>query len=385
MTRSLPGRLRRLWFNMHLWIGVGLSLLLIPLGLTGSALVWGDVWLRHDPGRAISGPPAPARAPSAYLAAAQTGLAGTATATMLRWPQHAGDAVEVDARPSGGPPPAPGERPRTVAVFLNPADARVLSEGPGRPGWWMTLHGFHENLLQRGWGRPVVGWLGVAMLISSLTGVWLWWPRAGALLKGLRFRRTPGLWLNLHHTAGFWISLPLAFASLTGIALGFPQTTRAVIGSFAPVSPPRGEPSPGGAVGGDPHRSGPRHGHLLGGARHPWVPALSADAAIFRAGASGFRTLTLPGRDHPFWRVELADGRAVQVDDATGAATPASPQPSGDLMIRWLHRLHGGTDLPLLWRLILTLAGLAPLLLGVTGVTVWASRTLRRRRLAEPG
>ena len=42
MARSGRGSLRRLWFLVHMWIGVGLALVLIPLGVSGSYLVWRD-------------------------------------------------------------------------------------------------------------------------------------------------------------------------------------------------------------------------------------------------------------------------------------------------------------------------------------------------------
>ena len=35
--------LRSLWFQFHKWIGISLAIVLIPLSLTGSVLVW------HDP------------------------------------------------------------------------------------------------------------------------------------------------------------------------------------------------------------------------------------------------------------------------------------------------------------------------------------------------
>ncbi len=42
MTQSVLGRLRRFWLDVHLWIGVGLYLVLVPLGVSGSFLVWHD-------------------------------------------------------------------------------------------------------------------------------------------------------------------------------------------------------------------------------------------------------------------------------------------------------------------------------------------------------
>ena len=64
-------RLRRVWFQIHKWIGIVLALLIIPLSLSGAALVWHD-WIDRqvhpqrytDDGTAVL-------APSAY---AENGL-----------------------------------------------------------------------------------------------------------------------------------------------------------------------------------------------------------------------------------------------------------------------------------------------------------------------
>ena len=42
MTRSVLARLRRLWLDVHLWIGVGLMVVLIPLSVSGAVLVFHD-------------------------------------------------------------------------------------------------------------------------------------------------------------------------------------------------------------------------------------------------------------------------------------------------------------------------------------------------------
>ena len=74
MAKSTNQHLRSLWFQVHKWIGLLLALLIIPVSVTGSALVWHD-WLDEtlNPGRyAVSG--VPALSPSAYAAAAQRAL-----------------------------------------------------------------------------------------------------------------------------------------------------------------------------------------------------------------------------------------------------------------------------------------------------------------------
>ena len=42
MTGSFTARLRRLWLDVHLWVGLGLMAALVPLSVTGSILVWHD-------------------------------------------------------------------------------------------------------------------------------------------------------------------------------------------------------------------------------------------------------------------------------------------------------------------------------------------------------
>ena len=112
-------------------------------------------------------------------------------------------------------------------VYLDPPTARVLDVVDFRSSLFGWLHRFHENLtIPEYSGRAVVGWVGVGMLILSLTGIWLWWPRNGAFLPGLRWGRAPYTTTNLHHLLGFWISIPLAVVSVTGVYLGFPQNAR---------------------------------------------------------------------------------------------------------------------------------------------------------------
>ena len=102
--------LRRLWLNVHLWIGVGLAVLLIPISISGGLLVWHDeIDTLINPQRyAVTGAPV-ALPPTAYLAKASEAVAkapGNLQATMLRYPEP-GWPVRVTARGQsrdGGPP-----------------------------------------------------------------------------------------------------------------------------------------------------------------------------------------------------------------------------------------------------------------------------------------
>ncbi|MDB5450291.1 MAG: PepSY protein, partial [Phenylobacterium sp.] len=229
MTLSRSARLRRLWLDVHLWIGVGLFVLLIPVSVTGSVLVWHDALDRtlYAQRYAVSGPEA--RLPAAdYAAAAEAAFRGRADLTQVRLPQKAGDPVVAVGRIKG--PPGPGGRPRTLNVWIDPPTGKVLATGEIAATLSNILHRVHGTLLIPEIGRKVVGWLGWAMFISSATGLWLWWPRHAGVLKGLRWRRGASTLFNLHHLVGFLICLPLAVLSLTGVYISFPQTSRALFG-----------------------------------------------------------------------------------------------------------------------------------------------------------
>jgi uncharacterized iron-regulated membrane protein len=380
MTLSRSARLRRLWLDVHLWIGVGLSLLLIPISVTGSVLVWHDALDRtlYAERYAVSGPEA--RLPAAdYAAAAQAAFQGRADLTQVRLPQEAGDPIVAVGRLDG--PPGPGGRPRTLNVWIDPPTGKVLATGEIAATLTNILHRVHGTLLIPEIGRKVVGWLGWALFVSSATGLWLWWPRHAGFLKGLRWHRGASTLFNLHHLVGFWICLPLAVLSLTGVYISFPQTSRALFG-VAQAQPQR----PGG-----PGRFAPPIAQ----------PSTSFADAVAAAQATqpGLRmaSVSTPTRgEDPAWRVQLTAGGGkapvtVQVVDATGqvkASRPrAAPEGGPDPLSRWMRKIHDGAETGPVWQTVIFLGGVAPAVLGITGVVMWLRRRSRRmaqtRRMAE--
>src|SRR3954462_7786139 len=211
-------QVRRILFTAHLWVAMALCLLLVPLGLSGVVLQWPEaVNAVFNPPPRVGGAPA-ALPPAAYFDAARAALPEGARLQSLRLPRTPGEAVTVTAAAAR---PGPG---RGQTVWMEPASGRVLKVGAPASALFRLSHDFHETLLIEGPGRQLVGVLGIALLLLSLSGLWLWWPR-GAFKSGFRWRRTPDTLMNVHHLAGFWIALPLAFVSLTGIGLAFPKAT----------------------------------------------------------------------------------------------------------------------------------------------------------------
>jgi uncharacterized iron-regulated membrane protein len=397
--------LRRLWLNIHLWIGVGLAVLLIPISISGGLLVFhDDLDALINPQRyAVTGSQVALPA-SDYLAKAAEAVAkdpADLRVTGLRYPEEGGP-MRVVTRAGNTPQ---GTRPRFVTVFLDPPTGNVLDVMEFSSSFIGFLHVFHENLMLPQYnGRQIVGWAGVGMLILSLTGIWLWWPRNGGFLKGLRWTRSPRFTFNLHSMLGFWISIPLAVVSLTGIYLSFPQTARELMSSVATVTPN----ARGGFNADVIHQTTLTADRALEIARQAepnanpivlFLPtqqrgegnrALEANREGAR-NAQGSRAAESGGRSAgpgPSWRVQLArvdSGQTVtvMVDDRSGRAAPTIVPQSGDQASLWIRWIHEGSHSGAVWAFIVFLTGVFPTIFAVTGIIMWLRKRGGKKALKE--
>ena len=348
--------MRRAWFQVHKWIGLILAILIIPLSLSGAALVWHDALDRIvDPTRyAVSG--TTVLGPDVYVAAAMTRLKHGERIAQLTMPEDGGPVV-VAAAAAGSAPKRPVTPQRTM-VYLDPPTARVLEVSASNGGLVRFLHVLHGSLQLPGVGRSIVGWIGVAMMISCFTGLWLWWPTIGKWTRGLRYRRHRNADTNLHHLFGFWIALPLFVLSLTGAWISFPQFFGKITGE---ASRPRGGPDRGAMMRAKP----------LAKPGQPLAVAIGKARSL--AGGAPLRSVTWPTDLSADWTVTFARGNTpvgVKIADDTGGATAAPARPQTGVA-RWMRRIHDGTDMGALWQVIIFLGGILPAVLAVTGVIMW--------------
>lgn len=369
-------RVRRLIRDAHLWIGLCLVIVFIPLGLSGSFMVFEDDFDRMLHPQRYHASASDRQLPaSRYFASAQQAFGSQATVAQLRMPERPGSPAIVMG--AGG-----------VTAWLDPASGKVLDSGSPRKELRAVAHQFHENLFMARTGRRIVGWIGVAMFLMSVTGLITWWPRNNAVAKGLRWRRSPLVWSNVHHLVGFWSSIFLAILSLTGVALAYPELLQP---ARAPARAPRFAGGPPRFFFAPPIAS----------------PHLTADQAVGAAekatGVTEFESVRLPTKEEkplpagPLWQVVVLgqDGREnVLVEDRTGQALVAEERGFGGFRggerrfgrppamraVRWL---HAGDEAPIAWRVLLFLVGLVPTILGLTGLVIWL-RTLRRPELHAP-
>ncbi|MBL6077190.1 PepSY domain-containing protein [Belnapia sp. T18] len=361
---------RRALLLGHRWLGLVLGLVMLLLGVTGSILSFQreiDAALNPQLFRP-SGPPTPGLNYAAILKAAEA--ATGRPAGVIRPPDAVWPVWIVTPPRQRGTPPGP-------SAYLDPATGELLGERAGRTGFVAVTRELHDTLLLRDFGgREAVGWFGVLLLLFSLSGIWLWWPRQGSLGAALvTIRRRPSVVLNLdlHRVIGIWMAVVLAVVAVSGIAIIFPAWFRPALGIAEPATPapvpPRREPI-----------------------------TVDADAAVAAALAhlpgQVPTIVTLPSRQRQAWQVSLRPADAspevrarsfVAIDPWSGAVTEERGPRTRSLgeevlaMQRWL---HGGALLGWPGRILVFLSGIAMPVLFVTGLAAWLLRRRNRRRIA---
>jgi uncharacterized iron-regulated membrane protein len=347
LAKTGKKQLRALWLQVHKWIGLSLAILIIPISLTGSALVWHD-WFdsKLAPQRFAS--LGPAELPvAAYAAAARATLQPGERLSEIRFAKDGRPVTAVATKPSQG-------RPARTTVWIDPRNAHLIDKASGNAGVLQVMHALHGSLMVPGWGRTIVGWVGAFMFVSCLTGIWLWWPLSGGFTSGFKWKRRNTTNANLHYLTGFWVLIPLAMLSFTGAWISFPK----VFAQFE--SRPMPMPDRERALRAKPLDR----------------TALSPDAAVgaARAYATGpLTSVAWPTDQKAEWKISFdrKDGPAVvTVSDASAQASPPPP-PQPETLARTMRRLHDGTGMGRVWQAIIFLAGIIPALLSITGIIIW--------------
>jgi uncharacterized iron-regulated membrane protein len=357
---------RRIWLQVHLWLGLTLGVVGALVGLTGSVLVFDhEVDVVLNPQRyAVTG--SQVALPYAdYLQRAAQAVGDGARPTNLRLPQDDGTPVVVFVR-------GRGEGAGLYRVYLDPPTGRVLdaAAGGGFIGW---AHNFHESLsLREYFGREIVGAVGIAMLISSLSGLYLWWPPGGLGRRAFGFRSGFAPTRNLHYTFGFYGSLVLAMLSFTGIFLAYPEPGRAIAGAFGPVSAsPRGIQAPESSGRPIPPDDAVAIVRAL-------YPEASVTSLGLPAGPRGAYRVSLraPGDSSArFGPVVLLDPRSGVVLNRADRAT----RTRGDTFLVWQRVLHEGEAFGIAGRILICVTGALPALLVVTGAMIWLQQRRKPR------
>ncbi|HTW65210.1 MAG TPA: PepSY-associated TM helix domain-containing protein [Bryobacteraceae bacterium] len=209
--------IRKLLFQVHLWLGIGVGLYVTVISVSGSALVYSREIAGKRLHRTVEVP--------------SNGRTRLRTFELRRRVEHACPSCEVLSIVE------PQRADQAEAVVLQRGEKRFerlfdpytgadlgdpLSPVDRAIGWFADLH---DNLLSGLTGRTLNGVGSLLLVFLALTGAVIWWPgvknwrRSTTINWRARFARVN--W-DLHSAIGFWCYLFVLIWGISGICLCFP-------------------------------------------------------------------------------------------------------------------------------------------------------------------
>ncbi|GJM13373.1 MAG: hypothetical protein DHS20C12_17760 [Pseudohongiella sp.] len=274
--------------------------------------------------------------------------------------------------------PTPEGSPGPIEVSIHPGNGEVLAvRGWGEyPVTW--IYRLHLNFLAGHVGETLVGILGICLLFFCISGVIIWWPKAGAWKRAFSIRRDAGAFrlnFDIHKTVGIYLLPVYLILALTGIEIVWHEPVEKIVSAVLPVS---AEPSP----------LSDRNAASTGGRIYADRVAETA-SSIFPD--SRINRIYLPSSEDAPWRVTFIQPgetwreygpSSVYIDQYSGTVLDVLDSqnlPAGSTLLQWLFPLHNGDALGFIGRLLIFFAGLMPALLFGTGVYMWLKKRGKAR------
>ncbi len=375
---------RKLWLQVHLWLGLALGLFLSVFGLTGAVLVFHSE-IDHALNPAFFTAAVPPNAQRASLervrqVAQQQAPVGTESIS-LTVPKSA-DETYVAMYWAEPHTPAP-EEAVSVNIAINAYTGDVVGRRVFYHAWNPLKHclmGFffklHYALLLGEWGVMVVGAMAVLLVVSVFTGLILWWPLDGKWRRALTIKRGASavrLNYDVHQVTGYWSLIVLLALLTSGLYFNLPEQFKWMVQVFSPLTP-------------EPTATASRtHATLM-----PLDALLSETARLAPGGELNY--IALPDaktglaqvcyRNVAALRPYILDNRCITVDATSAEVRLVSDASSGsaaDTFMQWQWPLHSGQAFGWTGRILVFLCGLACPVFFVTGLVRW----LQKRRATQ--
>ncbi|OAI01585.1 PepSY-associated TM helix domain-containing protein [Methylomonas methanica] len=373
---------RKRWLTVHLWLGVTLGLLLSIYGITGSILVFYpeiDEWLHPDMLTVEVPTHAEYRPLAEIFAAGKAAMPPQAKQNFATYPRNEFAAFKLRFAVAD----ANGALERWE-VGVDPYTAKVTGKqlqersGDCLPstfiGLMFELH--YALLLPNDISTVVVGLSGILLIISTLTGLIVWWPLTGKWRQALTFKPRAGkvrFNYDLHKISGFYTLLVMVPVLFSGIYMVLPHNVVPVLELFSPVtyrywfqSTPPYPNAP--AIGMDEavaiaFKQYPQgRPHWIYGAAEPTKTYTVCQDGVDAPGSILQRRCTV---------IDRYSGKILDLDDPSLPTATA-----GEVFTHWQWPLHSGQAFGMTGRILVFITGLACPVLFVTGVIRW----LQKRR-----
>ena len=361
--------LRKALFQVHLWVGVLLSLYLVVIALTGAILVFEDE---------LTSTTLPSGLHS-YDAARLAPISQVVDNFRSSYP---GSKVDYLVLPTDTVPAfriqAVDAEHREFNLVADPVTGELRLQPRN---WLNVVHDLHIYLLLgEAHGAQINAGGASALLLLAITGLVLWWPGVKVWTRGLRvsfhhsWRRIN---YDAHSAIGFWTLAIVAWWAFSGMYFGWYRQVGAAVNLVSPLKnmvPPEASklaPLPAGASKAtlseilETARKASPAGHL-----NSLTNATLNDPTVM--------VMMDRGRPDDFSHRDL-----VTIDAARGRLLSnwhyGNNQSLGDWILWAMHPLHFGTLWGLPIKILWFLLGVSLAALSVTGVLMYWNRYLCKR------
>lgn len=361
-------RWRRLWFKLHLYPALVFGLLLAFIGAAGSLSVY------QEGLDALLNPSLVVDAPSV----APLPLDRILTAVRAAHPDRRGAwTLELPRSPTGmviawyeQPSETLGAIYAPLMVAVNPYTAEVVASrfwGQTTATWLWELH-TQLHLGRFGW--KLVGVLGVVLMLSVGSGVYLWWPGWARWRRMFSLDHKHG-WdrfaLDVHRLVGISSAVILLLLAVTGITLAYPNLAESLTGTSDMGHGDEGPIVLGSAMPND-RPVGVDEAIVLarGPFPHAEVRRVTAPVGPLDTYRITLRQRSEVNQRHPVTTVWV-DRYSGQIRQVRNPARFSS----GERLMSWLWPLHTGEAFGAGGRFLWFLAGWIPGILYCTGMLRW--------------
>ena len=367
--------IRRVLFQVHLWMGLLVVAYVCVIGVTGAALVFRPE-MQKAAFTEIFDASRPPGSPDASVDAIVESLQGT-------YPLYQLVGIDYPTARRGTYLAYLTKGSQLVSTFSDPVSGEVIGELP-KTSWITRLQDLHFDLLGGSTGRIVNGLAAFSLVMMFATGLVIWWPGIARWTRALVVdvsKPWPRINWELHGAVGFWLFALLMLWAVSGVEFAFPGPFRKAVNAVMPLTVarlPESTPRPGPNLRPDALPALVAQAHQL-------VPGAKMGRIVMPSTAKAPIQLLMAYKDHgDFDRSDEVmlyfdqySGRLIERQDA--ALTPMS---AGDQVMKWMGPLHvgsfGGLGVKLLWSIL----ALSFPVLAITGTIMWWRRVIRTTVLA---
>jgi len=358
----MKSSIRRSILTLHLVCSLIFGLFIITVCATGSVLVFGDQ-IEHVLNPQYFKPTSSER---------NVGLKEAEKIFLDKYEGYQISRLDVPSKISDVYHANLSKGHQQIDAYLDPSNGKLLGNFNRDASFVSFVKELHETLLLGDIGETIIGIVAIAFIIILITGIYLWYPGIKRMFKSLKIKWNKGQMarnFSLHNFIGV-ITLPfLLVVAITGMLFPFQDKIEQSLNLKFESNYPEDLKS------------------IDNGKQQIGLDRI--DSEIKRLHPDGeLYKLRFPTDKQGVIEAQLNDGTydpkgkgntSEFFDQFTGkhlGTFSKSTETVYDKFFVWRDSLHRGTFGGVFIKIIYSLVGIAPLGLGITGITMWA---LKRR------